>query len=101
MKFMEIDEGGYVHHICDDPGITMVPIVNRISHGDKDKAPLVDAVGRKVSFLGNKWLPPLPISDSDYAQLTTDGLTGVTAKNTKWHYQYNAQTKTFTKVTVL
>lgn len=100
MKFMEIDEGGYVHHICDDPEITMIPLVNRVSHGSKDN-PLIDGEGHKLSYLKYRWETPLPISDEDFDKLTKDGLCGATEKGTKWHHKYDKATKTFTKVTVL
>jgi hypothetical protein len=100
MKFMEIDEGGYVHHICDDPEITIIPLMNRVSHGSKDK-PLLDHVDKPISMHGYRWLPPMPIGQQDFDSLTKEGLCGMTEKGTKWHYKYDQSTKTFSKVTVL
>lgn len=99
MKFMEIDEGGFVLHICDDPQLTIIPLVNRVKHLDRDtKQELVDHVGKPITHKGNRWLPPMPISDEDYARLTADGLSGKSAKGTPWHYKYDSKTNTFSKV---
>jgi hypothetical protein len=100
MRFMELDEAGHIHHIMDDPTITMLPVVNRFHHGDLDRKPLMNEEGKPISYLGHRVLGskptehpphllPQPISDAHYEKIMSwGGLSGIDdPKNGKGHWR--------------
>jgi hypothetical protein len=102
MKFMELDEGGFIHHILDDPCITMVPVVNRFGHLN----PKTNVQGHIFSYHGHRLLGqnptehpahllPRSISDEHWNLImSAGGVAGAddsTDSSTAWQFRWDEQ----------
>lgn len=101
MKFMELDEAGFIHHIMDDPCITMIPVVNRFSSNQ------FDTDGNPVSHHGHRMLGtnptdhlvhllPKAISNAHWDLIMSSGGVG----GDKWQWKWDSDKQEPVKVSL-
>jgi hypothetical protein len=83
--FLECDTAGNICHVCADPMATIVPLVNRVTFGNKDGTPNKDANGNDLAPSGLLLVAPVGITVTTYNMLMSGGLN---------NYTYNATTET-------
>ncbi len=79
--FMETDVKGNICHICADPAITIVPLVNRVTFDNADGTVDNDSSGVNISPWGNEMQIPLKIGVGAFTFLTTNGISNYTFTN--------------------
>ena len=72
--FIEHDEAGNIVHVCGDPSITIVPLINRVTFNDKDGKPLKDTGGTDLSPFNSKMLDPVGVDKATYDAVMAAGM---------------------------
>ena len=90
--FMETDTKGNICHICADPAITIVPLVNRVVFDNADGTVDNDGSGVNLSPWGNEMQTPLKIGDYAFTFLTTNGINNYTFTNDAAQFTANNAT---------
>ena len=83
--FIECDTAGNICHVCSDPMATIVPLINRVTFGNKDGTPNKDANGNDLAPSGLPLVAPVGIDVTTFNELMTGGVN---------NYTYNATTET-------
>jgi hypothetical protein len=94
MKFMELDEAGFILHVCDDPGITRLPVVNRfITNKVNELSQPVSVFGHRVlGHAPEEHIPhllPRMISDEHFSLVMSSGTHGWDDRRNwtgEWHF---------------
>ncbi|HVJ09786.1 MAG TPA: hypothetical protein VM554_15520 [Acidisarcina sp.] len=79
--FLEYDSGGNIVHVCGDPTITIVPLINRVEYKDANGNPLVDASGAPLSGSDHPMQEPVGIDQATHDMLIANGLDKYTYSN--------------------
>jgi hypothetical protein len=86
--FIECDMAGNICHVCADPMVTIVPLVNRVLFRNKDGTPNKDSGGNDLAPSGLSLVAPVGITVTTYNTLMTGGLN---------NYTYDATTDSVVK----
>jgi hypothetical protein len=99
MKFMELDEGGFIHHVMNDPGISMIPVVNRFRLNIPKNENGHDVSTRGHRLLGSEpeehppHLLPRALSDEHWDMIMgAGGVAGYDVSgdsSTHWHWKWD------------